>query len=1232
MLSKYENKSARVKGIAFHPTRPWVLSSLHSGVLQLCDYRMGTVIDKFDEHDGPVRGVDFHPSQPLFVSGGDDYKIKLWNYKQRRCLFTLLGHLDYIRTTTFHQEYPWILSASDDQTIRIWNWQARTVICVLTGHNHYVMCAQFHPKEDMVVSASLDQTVRVWDISGLRKKNVAPGAAHMQRDDRQEQNADLFGSSDAIVKHVLEGHDRGVNWASFHPTLPLVVSGADDRTVKLWRMNDSKAWEVDTCRGHFSNVSCAIFHPRQELILSNSEDKSIRVWDMSKKAGVQTFRREHDRFWVMAAHPDLNLFAAGHDNGLVVFKLERERPAFATHDRTLYYVKDRYLRSYEFGSSKDSPVMPIRKHSNAGPQSSGPQSSIRSLEYNHAENAALLSSHLDGGTYDLYKVSKSGEESDAKRGQGKCAVWVARNRFAVLDKYGAIQIKNLKNEQTKTIEPGGPAIEYLFHAGTGSLLVASEDQVQLIDVQQKRAMATLNASKVKYVVWSDDKKHVALLSKHMIYICNHKLVQLSSVHEIIRVKSGVWDENGVFVYTTLNHIKYALPEGDNGIIRTLDMPIYVTKIKGNQVYCIDRQCKTRVLPIDNTEFKFKVALVRGKYDEVMRMVQHSKLVGQSIISYLQKKGYPEVALHFVKDERTRFSLALECGNISAALDSAKKLDDADAWKQLAAAALKQGNHEVVETAYQRTKSFEKLSFLYLITGNMTKLAKMLDIAKMRKDLSGQFHNALYLGNVEERVKVLQSVGQTPLAYLTAATYGLTESAEELKVALGEDAVLPPVSDTAKALLPPEPVTTSQENWPTLTQSKSFFSGVAGGAGKAKVGAVATVGDGGSDSEDAWSGSDDGLDDEDGEGGGDDDGEGGGDSDGSGGWDGSDDDLDLGSDSDGGEEGGEGGGKASEYYAVPPKGVPTSQFWTQNSQLVADHAAAGAFDSAGDMLTKQAGITNFAPFKAAFLAAFAQSRTATVGMASAPPLMVGINRNWKDAPSGGSKQWRNPLPAVGVKLETLAGPMLQAAYQAFKNGKFGPCAEKMRAILYKLPVLVLESREEVEDVEGLLVLVREYITGCEIELHRKEVGKADPKRNCELAAYFTHCDLQPEHLMLTLRGAMTSSFKLKNLKDAGSFARKLLDLGRAKPDLATKARKIMQASDKDPTNAVELDYDPLNPFTIAGDSFKPIYKGTPLEKCSFCKATFFPESKGNTCNICKVSEIGKAGSGLRFTRK
>lgn len=39
----------------------------------------------------------------------------------------------------------------------------------------------------------------------------------------------------------------------------------------------------------------------------------------------------------------------------------------------------------------------------------------------------------------------------------------------------------------------------------------------------------------------------------------------------------------------------------------------------------------------------------------MHMVRHSRLCGQSIISYLQEKGFPEVALHFVNDNKARVS-------------------------------------------------------------------------------------------------------------------------------------------------------------------------------------------------------------------------------------------------------------------------------------------------------------------------------------------------------------------------------------------------------------------------------------------------------------------------------------------------------------------------------------------------------------------------------------------------
>ncbi|GLJ14129.1 hypothetical protein SUGI_0226700 [Cryptomeria japonica] len=1198
MLTKFETKSDRVKGLSFHPKRPWILSSLYSGVIQLWDYRMGTLIDTFDEHDGPVRGVHFHKSQPLFVSGGDDYKIKVWNYKMRRCLFTLLGHFDNIRTVYFHNEYPWIVSASDDHTIRIWDWQSQVCISLLRAHNHYVMCASFHLKEDLVVSASLDRTIRVWDVSALRKRTVSPAADILER---TRMSTDPFGGGDVVVKYTLEGHDRGVSWASFHPSLPLIVSGADDYHVKLWQMNDTKAWEVDTLRGHVHNVCCVLFHARQDIIVSNSEDKSIRVWDMSKRTSVQTFRREHDRFRILSTHPEVNLLAAGHDSGMIVFKLERERPAYVVSGGSLLYIKDHFLRTYDFATQKDNPLIPIRRLG-----SSGPNQGPRSLSYNPTECSVLICSDVDGGAYELYdapreSLGRSDSVHEAKRGIGGSAVFIARNRFAVLDKsHNQVTIKNLNNEVTKKCDLPFSA-DTIFFAGTGNLLCRSEDSVILFYLQQRRNIGEIRAPNVKYIVWSNDMESVALLSKHAIIIASKKLSERCKLRESIRVKSGAWDDNGIFIYSTLNHIKYCLPNGDSGIIRTLDVPVYITKVSGSSLYCLDRDGKNRVIQIDISECVFKLALMKKKYDEVMRIIRDSQLCGQAIIAYLQQKGFPEVALHFARDERTRFNLAVESGNIQIAVASAKEIDEKEHWHKLGVEALRQGNTDIVEYAYQRTKDFEQLSFLYLITGNLDKFTKMLRIAEIKNDVNGQFHNALYLGDIKERIKILQESGHLPLAYVTASVHGLTDIADTLAADLGGNLPTLPSGKRSSLLMPPVPILRGGD-WPLLQVIKGIFEcGLENSAGTAY------------EEEDQGNGADRGediaienangevimADDKEvtvGE-------------DRDGGWD--MEELELPQDV---------GITHDTLFVTPTQDMPVSQIWIQDSSLAGEHAAAGNFDTALELLNRQLGITNFSRLKPIILDLYMGSHVFLPALASAPVMLLAVERSRNDI---GSPNVRGP-PALVYSLSVVEEKR-RVAYRAMTEGKFCEALRLFVNILHIIPIIVVDTRKEVDDVKKLIGIAKEYVLGLRMEIKRKEI-KDDALRQQELAAYFTHCKLQIVHLRLALLNAMGICYKSGNYSTAANMACRLLETD-PPTSHATKASQVLQACERNLQDANQVNYDFRNPFVVCASSFTPIYHGQKSVSCPYCTSQFVPTMSGKICTTCNLSIVGSDASGL-----
>ena len=343
------------------------------------------------------------------------------------------------------------------------------------------------------------------------------------------------------------------------------------------------------------------------------------------------------------------------------------------------------------------------------------------------------------------------------------------------------------------------------------------------------------------------------------------------------------------------------------------------------------------------------------------------------------------------------------------------------------------------------------------------------------------------------------------------------------------------------LCPPVPVQQAENNWPLLTVSKGFFEGAMMSRGKSQVSAALAPAEEGENVVEGWGNDDElGMDEEDAE-----DAKSVNEGDESAGWEVEDVDLppELEASNAATDEG---------YYAPPTKGVPPTQYWVNNSKLPVDHVLAGSFKTASTLLYEQVGVVNFQPYQSLFMNTFARSRTSYSLLPSIPSLYNHPLRNWKEA------TLKTGLPAVGLRLTDLV-QRLQACYQLTTSGKFGEATEKLQGILLSVPFLVVDTRQDIAEAQQLIQICREYILGLKMETERKSLPKAslaEQKRVCEMAAYFTHCNLQPVHQILTLRTAVNMFFKLKNFKTAASFARRLLELG-PRAEVAQQVRKILQ---------------------------------------------------------------------------
>ena len=74
---------------------------------------------------------------------------------------------------------------------------------------------------------------------------------------------------------------------SFSPDGKFFVTGADDKTIKLWDARLGK--EIITVKGHDDEINCVAFSYDGRYIISGSKDKTVKLWDADNLKLINTF-------------------------------------------------------------------------------------------------------------------------------------------------------------------------------------------------------------------------------------------------------------------------------------------------------------------------------------------------------------------------------------------------------------------------------------------------------------------------------------------------------------------------------------------------------------------------------------------------------------------------------------------------------------------------------------------------------------------------------------------------------------------------------------------------------------------------------------------------------------------------------------------------------------------------------------------------------------------------------
>lgn len=282
------------------------------------------LLKEYAGHRDGIWDLGVTRTQPVVLgTASADHSAILWSIETGKCVLRYAGHAGSVNSIKFHPTEQMALTASGDQTAHIW----RYMVQLPTPQPQPDVSAPCDEDQDSSdreegevdgEGPSEVPTVRVATATLKSHQGVVIAADWLVGGKQVvtaswDRAANLYEVETSELVHSLTGHDQELTHCCTHPTQRLVVTSSRDTTFRLWDFRDPSIHSVNVFQGHTDTVTSAVFTAGDNVV-SGSDDRTVKVWDLKNmRSPIATIRTDSavNRISVSANN---RIIALPHDN------------------------------------------------------------------------------------------------------------------------------------------------------------------------------------------------------------------------------------------------------------------------------------------------------------------------------------------------------------------------------------------------------------------------------------------------------------------------------------------------------------------------------------------------------------------------------------------------------------------------------------------------------------------------------------------------------------------------------------------------------------------------------------------------------------------------------------------------------------------------------------------------------------------------------------------------------